>query len=342
MRYLIRIVVVLVLLAALFAFACTFTVRFTETAVVTRFGKAGDNAVKNEPGLYFKWFYPLESVTKYDTRVRTLPLKLETQQTADSKQVAVEAFANWRVEDPLKFFRNFSNAGERADDHYRKAEESLTLAMRSALGVVSTYTMDDLFTSGPQGSRLPDLEARILSALNAGGDKNRKSLADFGVAVTNVGLMRIVLPEETTKAVFDRMKATRAKIATEIESRGNSEADAIRARAESDARIIRDFADRLAKEIRTRGDREAVPFIAQMQSNPDLAVFLATTDFLREAYSKRTTLVLAADIPGIRLLFPDALDAIKRGEIPSPTPQRQAREGDAPKANAPAALEGGR
>jgi regulator of protease activity HflC (stomatin/prohibitin superfamily) len=64
------ILVGLVFVLALLAFACAFTVRFTETAVVTRFGQAGEDAVKREAGLYFKLPYPFESMTKYDTLVR--------------------------------------------------------------------------------------------------------------------------------------------------------------------------------------------------------------------------------------------------------------------------------
>src|SRR5262245_35688907 len=100
----------------------TYTVRFTETAVLTTFGKASEADVIKEPGLGLKATDPIQSVTKYDKRVRLLTVKLETQQTADSKQVIVEGFCTWRVDDPLKFFQSFSNAGDRADEHYRKAE----------------------------------------------------------------------------------------------------------------------------------------------------------------------------------------------------------------------------
>lgn len=346
MKMVIRGLVVVVFLAALFAFAFTYTVRFTEAGVKTRFGQAGASAVKREPGLYFRLPYPIDSVTKYDTRVRTLTLKIEQQQTADSKQVGVEAFCNWRVTDPLKFFRKFSNAGERPEDHYRKAEESLGTAMRSALGVVSKYRMDDLFTTSPEGSKLTDLEQSMLGSLRSPQDLSNVNMGEYGIEVASVGVTRVVLPEETTKAVFDRMKSSRERFAKEIESRGTAEAQAIRAKADSDARKIREFAQALANDLRARGDNEAVPFFQQMAARPDLAVFLAETDFLRAANAKRTTLVLSADVPGIGLLFPESMQAAQRGEIPSfrmpgaPRPSSGADE--APKANVPAVVEGTR
>src|SRR5688500_4082532 len=125
----------------------TYTVRFTENAVLTTFGKAGENAQKTQPGLKFKWPDPIQSVTKYDTRSGFRQTQSETQQTADSRQLVVEAFCTWKVADPLLFFQRFSNAGDRSADHYRKAEEVLRGSLRSAMGETSKYRMDELFTT---------------------------------------------------------------------------------------------------------------------------------------------------------------------------------------------------
>lgn len=347
MRKVIRYVVLAVFVAALFSFACLYTVRFTEKAVETRFGKAGPDALKSEPGLYFKLPYPFESVTKYDSRLRTLNVKSEQQQTADNKQVVVEAFCTWRVENPLDFFRKFSNSGERPEDHYREAEKALTTAMRSSLGVISQYTMDDLFTTGEKGTKLTDLEKAMKAALAAGAGAASAQLKDYGIEISSVGVTRVVLPEETTKAVFDRMKSLRDKIAKGIEAQGIAEADAIRAKADSDAKKIKEFAQVISNELRARGDREATQYLAQMSTNSDLAVFLAQTDFLRTSIAKRTTLVLAGDVPGIHLLFPEAMKAAAAGRIPMVNiPRVPALDGrteePAPRANIPAALEGSR
>lgn len=345
MKMFIRALVVLVFLIALFSFAFTYTVKFTETAVKTRFGEAGPNAVHADPGLFFRLPYPIDSVTTYDKRVRTLALKIEQQQTADSKQIGVEAFCTWRVSDPLSFFRRFSNAGERPEEHYRRAEESLSTAMRSAMGVVSKYSMDDLFTTSAEGTKLTDLENRVLASLRSPEDKSTVDLKEYGIEVVGVGVMRVVLPEETTKAVFDRMKSARTSITKQIESRGTAEAQAIRAKAESDARKIKDFAQALASDLRARGDQESVAYFARMNENSQLAVFLAQTEFLKSANAKRTTLVLASDVPGINLLFPEAMKAAENGKIPAlitpKSPSPSIREG-VPAGTTPAILGGGR
>ncbi|MBX3410106.1 MAG: hypothetical protein KF859_09505 [Phycisphaeraceae bacterium] len=308
-----------VLLLALLAYACTFTVRFTEAAVVTTLGRATADDVVTTPGLRFKLPY-FQSVTKYSTQVRVLATQLETLQTADNRQVVVESFCLWRVSDPLKFFQRFGNAGYTSEEHYREAEKALRANMRSAGGQISRYRMDELFsaTQTDQGGALARLETQMREAFASSADQSGLKLSDYGIAAVDVGLMRIVLPEETTKSVFERMKTSRERLAQETDSRGNAQAQAIKARAESDAKKITDFANRLAQEIRNRGEIEAAPYLRKMQTNAELAVFLENMDFIRESYGKRTTLVLSGSMPGINMIFPDSLDRLRAGQVPAP------------------------
>jgi membrane protease subunit HflC len=304
-----------VLLIALLAFTVTYTVRFTEKGVLTTFGKADQSAVIDHAGLGFKWPYPIQSVTKYDTRTRILQPAGETQQTADSRQVIVEAFCTWRVEDPLKFFQRFSNAGERAGEHYKQAREILEGNLRASLSQISRYRLNDLFTEQPDRSKLPELEGKILTAMTAVGGDNR-SLADDGIKVVDVGISRIRLPDETTKAVFDRMKADRERLVQDLESQGVAEAQGIRSSAENAAKTIRSFAENLAQEIRAKGEKEATPFMKQQDQFPELAVFLKNMELIRETMAKRITLVLPITMPGLEMVSPNALDGLKSGELP--------------------------
>jgi membrane protease subunit HflC len=313
LRYLLAFVVILVLVS----FTVTFTVRFTEAAVVTTFGRAAEGDVKRDAGLYFKWPYPIQSITKYDTRVRLFTLKVETQQTRDNRQIAVETFATWRVSDPLKFFQTFRTGGERADEHYAAAEQALRANLRAAAGVVSNYSMEDLFTTASGQSKLPELEAKMLETFRRASDQQGSRLADYGIEAVDVGLTRILLPEEVTRAVFDRMKATRERLAKEIETQGQSQAEAIRTKAKSDAERITSFAQSLADRIRTQGDKEAVPYIEKMNQMPELAVFMANMEFIRKIDPRTSTLVVPSDMPGIGVLMPDALSTLKPGQIPS-------------------------
>lgn len=315
MKHLAVLILAAIVVLALVAYASTYTVRFTETAVLTTFGKAEEGAVKTEPGLKFKVPYPVQNVTKYDKRVRILNTTSETQQTADNRQVIVESFCIWRVADPLKFFQRFSPAGERAEEHFKKAEDALRAALRSAVGATSRFRMDELFTADAAGTKLPELE-KAIQTLVTNKEAGGASLVDYGVEVVDVGISRVRLPEDTTREVFNAMGAQRDQLASDLTAQGAAVAQSIRSRAESDAQRIRAFAERRAQEIRTVGDREAAEFLRQMNANPELAVFLKNMELLRDTISKRTTIVLPSSMPGVTLVAPDALNGLKAGQIP--------------------------
>jgi membrane protease subunit HflC len=136
-------------------------------------------------------------------------------------------------------------------------------------------------------------------------DQQNSRLSDYGIEAVSVGMTRILLPQEVTKAVFDRMRAGRERLAREIESQGQSQAQAIRDKASSDARRITAFAEALAQNIRTQGDLEARPFLAQMNDNPELAVFMQNMEFIRKMPARTATLILPSTLPGFDALMPD-------------------------------------
>jgi membrane protease subunit HflC len=315
------------LFGALFALAIvlytiTYTVRFTETAVRTTFGAAGEGAVQDEPGLKFKWPYPVQSVTKYDKRGRLVQTRSETQQTADDFQIIVEAYMTYRVTDALKFFQSFSDAGDRSVDHYRKAEnEVLRDRLRSQLGETSKYRVDELFTAEAQASRIPALEARLKELMmSGGGGDGGTPLSDYGIEIITVGIDRIVFPEGTTTRVIERMRANRDRLAQRYQSEGEAVADSIRAEAGAARDKIRAFAGRRAQEIRAKGEREAAVYLAQQNSNPELAVFLENIDLMKTAMAKRATLVLSTSDFGLGIFSPDVLKDLTAGEIPTQLP----------------------
>ncbi len=301
-------------------FMVTYSVRFTEAAVVTTFGKATETAVKNrdgdEAGLYFKWPYPVQSVTKYDRRVRILESRSETQQTADNRPIIVEAFLTWRVTDPLVFYQRFSNAGPEARDHYNEAQRSIDALLRSAMAEASRYRMGELFANSGQPSRLPDLERSVLERLQRSDAGEDGRLSDYGIDIGMVGIRRIVLPEETTKDVYERMKATRDKLAAEARAQGEAIASTITNEAESQAERILAFARRLAAEIRNRGDIEAARWLEQLDEAPELAVFLQNVELLKQGFGKQVTLVVPTNFPGMQLLDPSNLRDAASGRLP--------------------------
>ncbi|MCB9841543.1 MAG: hypothetical protein H6809_07835 [Phycisphaeraceae bacterium] len=329
MRRLVIFLIAGVFVLALVLYMVAYTVRFTERAVLTTFGRADESSTV-DAGLHFKWPYPIQRVMTYDTRVRVLQTRQETQQTADNQQVVVQAFCTWRVSDPLAFFRRFSNAGERPIDHFREAEQSLDSTMRTAMAAVSAYRMDQLFTLGEQGSRLADLEQQMLAhmkstiqGVGAGSDlvAPAPSAAGaaggaFGIEIVSVGIARVQLPEGATEAVFTRITAQQDRLAQAIQSQGEAEAAAIRSRADAEASQIRVFTENRAAAIRALGERESARFLAQMRDAPELAVFIQQMQFISNILARRVTLIFPTTMPGFGAFEPNYLDNAGQGRIP--------------------------
>ena len=315
---------------ALGAYMITFRVEFNERAVLTTFGKASDDSEAIEPGLHLKWPYPFQSVTKYDTRIHVVPARSETQQTADGKLIIVEAFCFWRVSDPLEFFRRFSNSGERATQHFEAAEDILQSTLRSGLAEVGQYGMSDLFPSDGGNSQLGELEQKILAAVRQGAadaqdESGKVGLGSYGMEIVEVGIGRILLPQGTSEAVIARMRENRNRLVSEIESAGGSAAARIKTEAETIASTIESFADRRANEIKAQGDIEAAPFIAQLNSHPEFAIFLENMRTMSEIMPLKTTWVLPSSLAGLEFIDPSSLGIAQPGELPFPRmPQVQA------------------
>lgn len=307
-----------VIVGGFLLYMSSFTVRFTEAAVVTTFGQASAGSVVTEPGLRFKWPTPIQSTTVYDTRARFLQAKSETQQTGDDRQIIVEAFMTWRVKDPLVFYQRFrGSAGSNSKEHYNTAQATLTQNLRSALSEISKYRMSELFAADAAGSKMGQLEADILARVNAPASQGGGNVSQYGVEVLTIGINSVVLPQDTTREIFTRMSESRKRLASKAESEGNALATAIRSEAEASAKRIREFAKFRADQIRNRGDVEAAPFLTALNEEPALAAFLKNLELLKDGLGRRSTLVFPITMDGLSILTPEAMEKARRGELPS-------------------------
>src|SRR5882672_7695188 len=95
--------IVLVVVVVIGMMMCAFQVRFTETAIVTRFDKIKEVIPSDQAGLHFKWPWPIEQVHRYDTRLRSFETEFRQIGTEDQKTVVLTAYATWRVQNGSLF-----------------------------------------------------------------------------------------------------------------------------------------------------------------------------------------------------------------------------------------------
>src|SRR5687768_11229569 len=140
----------------------TYQVRFTEVAVIKTFGKAAPpDAARNtrgdvitEPGLYWKWPWPIQQVAIYDNRIQMTATTGEETPTGDGKPVIVTTAIGWRISDPYLFNRTCGSLKE--------AEEKLkTLVRNDQKTVISRYEFHQFVSTNPNELQYDKLEKEI-------------------------------------------------------------------------------------------------------------------------------------------------------------------------------------
>ena len=276
--------VVLILLA----FAFTHQVAFNEVAVRVRFGKADASSVIDQPGLKFRWPWPVDLIQTYDKRLRTLDTPETEIKTVDGKMVIVGAYVVWRLTDPLKFYLRVP---ERSVAGAEKLMRPLLSQAQAA--VIGQTTLSD-FVSLDTEQKDATYE-RLLTQMLEGV---KPQVEGYGIEVRRIGLRRISLPKEATQQVFASMQQERNRLAARYRQEGKSKAEGIKARAEANAQQILAFANRRAKEIESAGIAASTQILKKIQQeDANLFILLRELDALRAALSQKTTIFLDEKSP---------------------------------------------
>jgi len=273
-----RVATALIVAAVLAVAMFTFQVRQNETVVLTRFGRPV--RVQQEPGLFGKWPWPVETANRFDARLDFFEGRLSEALTRDRRNVIVPVYVAWRVADPLRFLESVgSPANARA-----KLDSLVTSAKNTVLG---NYDYHQLVSTNRADVKLAAIESAIVALVAPQAQQS------FGVAIATVGIKGLSLPEANTKFVFDRMRAERAQFAAKFRAEGRQAADEIRARTDAERTVLLAEARQFAEETRGAAEAEAAKIYAAAHAqDPELYRFLRELETLRQVTGTNTTLVL--------------------------------------------------
>ena len=297
MKSRIGLIIGLLVVAILAAYMVTYQVRYDQVAVVTTLesveppqvdpetGEILDpGSIVREPGLGLKAPWPIQKVFAYSTKLQIIESTLTQIQTEDGSTVNVQLSVFWRVEDPLAYYQSVGTSLE-------DAEEKLAPLLGDLEGIITTYRFDQLVNNDPEKLAIDEMQQEALRSL-------REQLADldqsYGIAIESVALRRLLLPELTTEAVFERMRSTRQRMAENARAEGEAEAGKIREEAESIRQRIMAFANRRAQAIRSEGEQEAAEQFDAFAADEDFAIFLRNLEALEQTLPNNTTLILDA------------------------------------------------
>ncbi|MDV3237385.1 MAG: protease modulator HflC [Gammaproteobacteria bacterium] len=267
---------VMILLAALFVGSFSvFTVYEWERAMLFRLGEVVRTDF--EPGLHFKIPF-INNVRKFDARVLTLDVEPERFLTAEKKNVIVDSFVKWRIDDVTRFYT--AVLGDEAQARQR-LEQIVKDGMR---GEFSKRTINEVVS----GERV-----QIMNVL---AGNVRVQAKELGISIVDVRIKRVELPQDVNAAVYRRMEAERARVAKDFRSRGFEAAERIRADADRQREVILAEAYRDAERVRGEGDARAAEIYGKVYSkNAEFYSFYRSLTAYEEAFGAGDLLVIEPD-----------------------------------------------
>lgn len=265
-----------------------YSVGTTETALVTRFGRPLDGVKAS--GFHVKLPWPIDHVTRLDGRILVFDNEPTEMLTQDKKNVLVDSFLCWRIANPLRFAQTVQNRTE--------AEARLLDLSSAELGARLGNEPIESFLDPTGGEvRFAAVSDGVAESMNA---VTRES---FGIEVVDFRINGFNLPNQNRASVIERMRAERARQATQYRSEGEELALTIEAETAVERERILALARAEAESIRGTGQAEALRMLgAAYSTDPEFYRFVRTLDSYDKILDKETTIFLESDSKLLRLL----------------------------------------
>jgi membrane protease subunit HflC len=261
------------LILLLFALSCFYSVKQTEQALLLQFN--APRQIVTEPGLHTKipW---IQSVVFIDKRLLNLEAPSEEVIAQDKKRLVVDAFARWRILDPLRFYQALYDL----DTAQIRLTSILSSNVRRVLGSQNFAAV----LSARRGELMRDIR-----------DNMNHEARNFGIKVVDVRIRHADLPAENSQAIYNRMMQERKREANEYRAEGSEISQRIRARAEREVTVLLAEATRESSILRGQGDAQKTKILADaFGQDPDFFAFYRSMQAYQEAMPGENTTLVAS------------------------------------------------
>jgi membrane protease subunit HflC len=276
---------VIVIIVALYLLVSSvfFTVDQTQRAIVLQFGQPVGEV--REPGLHIK-IPVIQRVVSFENRLMEYDVAAAEIYSGDKKNLVVDAFVRWRIDDPLLFYQRFKseNSFSIIEEAKSRLGGIIVGELRRELGL---HNMADIISQN-RGSIM-----EIVTDFS-----NRKLLEDTnaGLTVIDVRIKRADLPPQNQKAVYDRMRTEREQQATKYRSEGRRNGQMIMAETDRSVRETLAEAERQSQVIRGEADSEAAAIYAQaFGQDPEFYSFKRSLESYQTVLGERNVILLDPD-----------------------------------------------
>jgi membrane protease subunit HflC len=249
-----------------------YTVDQREKGLLLRLGEIQNANIG--PGLHFKMPF-INNVLLFDARILTLDAQPESFLTSEKKNVTVDFFVKWRILDTAQYYR--STRGEERNAMARLAQ-IIKDRLRNEFGKRTIKQA----VSGERGEIMEILQ-----------DSANTVAKDLGIAVVDVRISRIDLPDKVSASVYERMRSERERVAREFRARGMESSERIRATADRERTVILANAYRDAELIRGDGDAKSAEIYAKAyNANPEFYAFTRSLNAYTSTFNDRSDMLV--------------------------------------------------
>ena len=265
----------LIIIIGFVVYLSFFTVKEINQAIVLQFGDP--KRVIAEPGLQVKIPF-IQNVVFIDRRILSLDPQPEEVIASDQKRLIVDAYARFKIVDPLKFY---ISVGDERVARSRLAT-IINSRLRSVLGTQSLATL------------LSEDRAKQMAIIQEGVNAEAKK---FGITIIDVRIKRADLPQANSEAIYKRMQTEREREAKEFRARGAEMAVTITSTADKEVTVLLANAKKQSEIMKGEGDGQRNKIFAEaFGKDPDFFSFYRAMQAYETALiGGETSLILSPD-----------------------------------------------
>ena len=288
----IKILAPVVLVLGFLLYSTLFTVNEIQQAIILQFGDPKRVILK--AGLNYKIPF-VQNVVLLDRRILNLDAPSEEMIASDQKRLIVDAFARFKIKDPLKFYISVGNE--------RVARSRLSTIINARIrGVLGKEELAALVSK--DRSRLMD---KITKDVNGEAEK-------LGIEIIDVRIKRADLPAANSEAIYRRMQTERLREAKEFRAEGAEIAQTIRSTADKEVTIILAEANKKSEILKGEGvARRNKIFADAFGRDPNFFSFYrAMQSYEKSLIGGQTSLILSPDSEFFRFFGKSGLSLINK------------------------------
>ena len=252
-----------------------FTVKEINQAIVLQFGDP--KKIISKPGLQVKIPF-IQNVVFIDRRILSLDPAPEEVIASDQKRLIVDAYARFRIVDPLKFYISVGDE--------RVARSRLATIINSRLrGVLGKQSLATLLSE--DRSKQMDI---IQNDVNS-------EAKNFGIEIIDVRIKRADLPQANSEAIYKRMQTEREREAKEFRAKGAEMAVTITSTADKEVTVLLANAKKQSEIMKGEGDGQRNRIFAEaFGKDPEFfAFYRAMIAYEKALIGGDTSLILSPD-----------------------------------------------